>query len=163
MPVPVAVGSAGTLAPMMLEDVLEDPRPTWGRALAAGCGAAAVAALVVQGGPDVAEAAEWWGCTTALSAPAAVLAFRVGGGVEWRAAVRGAALLVLVFGVGLVLALVADASESGALYVGVAAVLGLGLSAAFRGRREPVPHVPAAVAGPDLAGASGDPTLVVPQ
>ncbi len=133
---------------MMLEDVLEDPRPSWARALAAGFGAAALVALLVEVGPDVAEAPDWWGFTTAAVAPTAVLAFRVAGGVSWRVAVRAAAALVLVFGTGLGLAVVADQSDSLPLYLVAAAVLGLLLSAVFRGRREPLPHVPAPAVGP---------------
>jgi len=134
---------------MMLEDVLEDPRPSWGRAFAAGFGAAALVALLVEVGPDVAEAPDWWGFTTAAVAPTAIVAFRVAGGVSWRVAVRGAAALVLVFGAGLGLALVADATDNMPVYLLAAAVLGLALAAVFRGRREPLPHVPAPVARPD--------------
>lgn len=119
-----------------LDDV-DDPRPSWGVALLLGLSVAAGMALLVRLGPSGSEAREWWGLATVASGPTVLLAARFAGGAPWPEAGRVAAVSVLAFGTGMGLTLFDDAVERPPLTVLVAAVLGLVLAAAFRGRMEP--------------------------
>ena len=139
----------------MLEDVLEDPRPSWGVAYTAAVLATVVVGVLVKIAPEGADSPELWGFMIAVVAPTAAIAIKVAGGAGWWVSLRATAALVLTIGTGLAFSAVLEKTDNPVAYAGVGVVAVLVLGVSYRGRRETLPRLEAPAQG--YPGSSYDP------